>query len=674
MTTIDQKRPSASDRTGAGTASLENPVAVPANAPQTPSLSMASGAELPRRLAGGQPGTRRSSLGDLQRLVDGQPASDYSAAYPEGEGGVLRRSGRALPHGSTMEPIEGNDLAAGNVHQIGPQGEAPPPADFARDFRSQFSNFQYSQPSGGKKPPKPTNWSTQKLVALDSELRANNYVFVGYMGAGTNDASRRVRDGFPAMPENMEDSWEGRYMSTSPETAAGYAVDDDGNVGVVMRAYAPRDLVEDRFYRTSEPLNRGNPSHYFGDGRGLGGRSLTGPQSPELPEPETVMDHSITGNLIMIPSQLEVSPDSYSIVNPDAERDIVGLNSAPPEYQELTTSEPQERHATTTEPPGESWNQNMGLLLPFLFIKGAKGDPRGQPEGYDSAAKASAASYETQSRFFQYGDPIDGNPYHRRYTFPNNGGHVDIQAYEAQGEGQGFTSQFFDGDKQPVGGYSAVQNFWGQKSGDDTSWSTWRSGTGLELTQGRITRSDGGSADPSAAGLLNVAKAVQRVQKIRDETNYTDWKQWASSGAWDGYNGLISWGSYLSNNNMAVKFKDDSFAVGINGNWIKDVVGDDWVTDAGGGADWSGYSGQLLVDKNGQPTVLQLSHPKWADFHSGYTFVYQYDPARPEQKRWLYQPTDTAFLETFEGTTVNPTDSGVRLQIPSMGFYGVEPP
>jgi T3SS secreted effector NleC len=53
------------------------------------------------------------------------------------------------------------------------------------------------------------------------------------------------------------------------------------------------------------------------------------------------------------------------------------------------------------------------------FFPFADSAPMGKPEGYRSAYDASRASWETQGRFFQYGEPVGGNPHVRQFNFPD---------------------------------------------------------------------------------------------------------------------------------------------------------------------------------------------------------------------------------------------------------------
>jgi hypothetical protein len=53
------------------------------------------------------------------------------------------------------------------------------------------------------------------------------------------------------------------------------------------------------------------------------------------------------------------------------------------------------------------------------FFPFADSAPAGKPDGYQSAYAASSASWDTQGRFFRYGEPVGGNPHVRQYDFPD---------------------------------------------------------------------------------------------------------------------------------------------------------------------------------------------------------------------------------------------------------------
>jgi hypothetical protein len=63
------------------------------------------------------------------------------------------------------------------------------------------------------------------------------------------------------------------------------------------------------------------------------------------------------------------------------------------------------------------------------FLPFAESAPAGKPDGYQSAYAASSAPWETQARFFQYGEPVGGNPHVRQFDFPD-GSKTVITAYQ----------------------------------------------------------------------------------------------------------------------------------------------------------------------------------------------------------------------------------------------------
>jgi len=63
------------------------------------------------------------------------------------------------------------------------------------------------------------------------------------------------------------------------------------------------------------------------------------------------------------------------------------------------------------------------------FLPFAESAPAGKPDGYQSAYAASSAPWDTQARFFQYGEPVGGNPHVRQFDFPD-GSKTVITAYQ----------------------------------------------------------------------------------------------------------------------------------------------------------------------------------------------------------------------------------------------------
>ncbi len=260
------------------------------------------------------------------------------------------------------------EFSANDVHHIKKKENRDPNDSFAKDFRSQFADQEY-QVSSRYSPPRPAGWNAQRLAEEDERLRNNGYEFVGYVGQSTPAAISTLRNGFgtgePNTSEDRESTWSGQFLSTDPEVAVGYAGDQTGerpSAGAILRVYAPSNLVASTFYRTPDYLDDGNPSRYFGDRQPLAGRSLTGPQNAGNPEPETVVDRSITGELLTIPSLYEPDVQSGRLANPGAEENIPGLNSAPPNYRELPSFDSR-KNGTSDEPVD---NTLTPLPAPFL--------------------------------------------------------------------------------------------------------------------------------------------------------------------------------------------------------------------------------------------------------------------------------------------------------------------
>ncbi|WP_459715180.1 M85 family metallopeptidase, partial [Paraburkholderia sp. 2C] len=63
------------------------------------------------------------------------------------------------------------------------------------------------------------------------------------------------------------------------------------------------------------------------------------------------------------------------------------------------------------------------------FFPFADSAPLGKPEGYQSAYAASSADWDTQGRFFQYGEPVGGNPHVRQFDF-TDGSKAVITAHQ----------------------------------------------------------------------------------------------------------------------------------------------------------------------------------------------------------------------------------------------------
>ncbi|MDR5782045.1 M85 family metallopeptidase [Caballeronia sp. LZ065] len=92
-------------------------------------------------------------------------------------------------------------------------------------------------------------------------------------------------------------------------------------------------------------------------------------------------------------------------------------------------------HNVTQPLPEQRPNEDLaraqfshGEPLLFRFTQSA---PLGPPAGFRSAWAASSASWDTQGRFFRYGNPVDGNPHVRQFDF-EDGSKAVIWAYQPQ--------------------------------------------------------------------------------------------------------------------------------------------------------------------------------------------------------------------------------------------------
>ncbi|MGA7782967.1 MAG: M85 family metallopeptidase [Paraburkholderia sp.] len=82
------------------------------------------------------------------------------------------------------------------------------------------------------------------------------------------------------------------------------------------------------------------------------------------------------------------------------------------------------------QPQGDLGQIEFRYGEPSLFTF-AHSASSGAPGGFQSAYGASSASWETQGRFFQYGNPVDGNPHVREFDFPD-GSKAVIAAHQPQ--------------------------------------------------------------------------------------------------------------------------------------------------------------------------------------------------------------------------------------------------
>ena len=72
--------------------------------------------------------------------------------------------------------------------------------------------------------------------------------------------------------------------------------------------------------------------------------------------------------------------------------------------------------------------ENQAATTPAAPSSGVEGAPAGYPQGMSSYTAGYHASWETQARFFQWGQAIDGDAHHRRFRFQDSS-FVDIQAH-----------------------------------------------------------------------------------------------------------------------------------------------------------------------------------------------------------------------------------------------------
>ena len=82
------------------------------------------------------------------------------------------------------------------------------------------------------------------------------------------------------------------------------------------------------------------------------------------------------------------------------------------------------------QPQGDLGQMEFHYGEPSLFTF-AHSASIGAPGGFQSAYGASSASWATQGRFFQYGNPVDGNPHVREFDFPD-GSKVIATAHQPQ--------------------------------------------------------------------------------------------------------------------------------------------------------------------------------------------------------------------------------------------------
>ncbi|HGJ5866056.1 MAG TPA: M85 family metallopeptidase [Arsenophonus nasoniae] len=168
--------------------------------------------------------------------------------------------------------------------------------------------------------------------------------------------------------------------------------------------------------------------------------------------------------------------------------------------------------------------------------------------------------------------------------------------------------------------------------------------------------------DVEKYNLVIAAMAVNRVEEGGGfyKEKYNSWKEWYQDHAWrkvlfgkgitdhgfDQANGTFMYNPY------GFIFYDGSFAVGVTGNDVEDVVNsygyiDNWTTLSG--KNWSPlnilkYAGQIYFDKSGRPVAIVMSNTITGFFGTGWSFIYN-------KGKWEYESKDDWDERRFAGRT-----------------------
>ncbi|HGJ5854966.1 M85 family metallopeptidase [Arsenophonus nasoniae] len=168
--------------------------------------------------------------------------------------------------------------------------------------------------------------------------------------------------------------------------------------------------------------------------------------------------------------------------------------------------------------------------------------------------------------------------------------------------------------------------------------------------------------DVKKYNLVIAAMAVNRVEEGGGfyKVKYNSWKEWYQDHAWRKVlfgKGITDHGFAQANGTFTYNpygfiFYDGSFAVGVTGNDVENVVNsygyiDNWTTLSG--KNWFPlnilkYAGQIYFDKSGRPVALVMSNTITGFFGAGWSFIYN-------KGKWEYESKDDWDERRFAGRT-----------------------
>lgn len=180
------------------------------------------------------------------------------------------------------------------------------------------------------------NWSLQQLISAHSQLLRDDYVFVGYHGTSSISARSIVLDGVRAREQALSAIWEGFYIAGDPSVAYGYALNETGHAGAMLRVYVPRSTLNN-FFQTDMSLDAPRAqqeiARLIGHMLPLELDSITGPENDDDDEDgrrlETILGWSLAERTVVIPSAIRVDNPGGSLNPSSVPKEEEAISSLP---------------------------------------------------------------------------------------------------------------------------------------------------------------------------------------------------------------------------------------------------------------------------------------------------------------------------------------------------------
>ncbi|AZD55049.1 hypothetical protein [Pseudomonas chlororaphis] len=174
------------------------------------------------------------------------------------------------------------------------------------------------------------NWPLSRLVASHNQLVRDGYAFVGYHGTSLSSARSIVLDGVRTREQQLDPIWRGLYIAGDPSVAYGYAVNQNGRAGTMLRVYVPSSTLVG-FFRTdmslAAPRAPAEIARLIGHPLPLVLNSITGPEE-DGGSLETILGWPLAERTVVIPSAIQVDDPSGGLAPstiPEEEKAISSL-------------------------------------------------------------------------------------------------------------------------------------------------------------------------------------------------------------------------------------------------------------------------------------------------------------------------------------------------------------